>query len=126
MGYAAGVSARILIPFLIAGSAAISGCGTEPGPTPGGEPSATQRAARIELIRTNSAMNDLELAHLCPAIYPADVLKDPKKYGFSNQKAKKSGTAASVALAAKAGCGKPVPVATGKQSPKPKQPGTQK
>lgn len=89
-----------------------TGCGTEAGPTRGGEPTDAQRAARIELIRSNSEMNDLELAHLCPALYPADVLKDPKKYGFDKQKAKLEPSAADLSLAAKADCGAPVPIAT--------------
>lgn len=99
---------RRIAPTGLIAAAALVGCGN-PGPTPGGEPNASQRQARIELIRANAQLTDLELAHLCPALYPKDVLKDPKKYRFEKQKVKATFSPEQLALAAKARCGKPAP-----------------
>jgi hypothetical protein len=89
---------------------AVTACGSSPSPTPGGEPSAAQRTARIALIRDNPKLNDLDLAHLCPALYPADVLKNPKKYSLDKLKATAKFTPAQLAQATAAGCGSPVPL----------------
>lgn len=114
MGYAGHVQRTFTLPLVAA--ALMVGCGPDPSPTKGGEPTAAEKQARVELVRANSGMNDLELAHLCPALYPADVLKDPKKYGFDNAKATTKASAASLALAEKAGCGNPVPIKSGSKS----------
>lgn len=108
MGYPAAM--RRLTATLVLVAAVASGCGPDPGPTKGGEPSAAEKEARLQLVRANSDMNDLELAHLCPALYPADILKDPKKYGFDKQEASKQPSRQDLQLAARAGCGKPVPI----------------
>ena len=92
----------------IISAALLAGCGN-PGPTSGGELTDAQRQARIELVRSNSQLNDLELAHLCPALYPKDILKDPKKYRLETKKVKAKFSKDQLALAAKARCGKPVP-----------------
>jgi hypothetical protein len=97
--------------LITAASVLLVGCGAEPGPTPGGEPSPAQRSARIELVKSHPDLNDLELAHLCPALYPSDVLKDPKKYQLDRLKATASFSSADLAQAAAAGCGKSVPIA---------------
>ena len=101
--------AKKLIPITIA-ALAVTGCGSSPSATPGGEPSPAQRTARIALIRDNPKLNDLDLAHLCPALYPADVLKDPKKYSLNKLKATAKFTPAQLTQAAAAGCGTAVPL----------------
>jgi hypothetical protein len=98
-----------LLPLAIT-AAAIAGCGSAPSATPGGEPTAAQRIARIALIRDNPKLNDLELAHLCPALYPADVLKNTKKYSVDKLKIKAKFSGSQLAQARSAGCGSAVPL----------------
>ena len=62
------------------------------------------------MIRDNPKLNDLDLAHLCPALYPADALKDQKKYSFNKLKATEKFTPAQLTQAEAAGCGTPVPL----------------
>ncbi|MCX6393436.1 MAG: hypothetical protein NTY57_01075 [Solirubrobacterales bacterium] len=92
-------------------STAIIGCGPGPGTTPGGSLTPAQHTARLALITDNAKLNDLELAHLCPAAYPADVLNDLKKYGYDRQKITvKRFTSVQLTQALAARCGKPVPL----------------
>lgn len=106
---------RAFIPVLTLLVLALAGCGSDSGPTAGGPLTGAQQAARVALIKANDALNDLELAHLCPALYPQDVIADPKKYSFDKQKAKPiSWTKAQIAQAQAARCGKQVPFAAGK------------
>lgn len=95
------------------------GCGGNPGPASGGEPTPAQKSARIALVKANPGLSDLDLAHLCPRLYPSDLLdKDPKsgqlknlkKYGFEKQTASARFTPPQLAAAAAAGCGKPIPI----------------
>lgn len=89
------------------------GCGGSPGPTQGGELTPSQRIARISLIKNNQKLNDLELAHLCPGLYPSDVLSNPKRYGFDKQKSKPTTwTDSQLKAAAAARCGKPTAITT--------------
>ena len=108
-----------LRPLLVIPAAlAVAGCGSQPGPTPGVEPTAAQKTARIELIRSNPNLNDLELAHLCPAMYPATLFqgtqaeqkKAREKYRLDRLDAKATFTASDLKQAAAAACGKPVPI----------------
>jgi hypothetical protein len=85
----------------------IAGCGGSVGATPGGEPTAAVQAARLQLIRTHSKLNDLELATLCPALYPSDAISNAKKYSFDKQKVKDKPTASDLAEAAKSDCSAP-------------------
>jgi len=105
---------RKLLPLLALLATAAAGCGGNPGPTPGGALTPAQQAARVKLIKTNQGLNDLELAHLCPAIYPKDALdsKRAKHYGYDGKKITiKAFTRVQVALATSARCGTPIPLA---------------
>jgi hypothetical protein len=113
-------------PLLIIPAAlVVAGCGSQPGPTPGGEPTAAQKTARIELVKAKPDLNELELAHLCPAMYPAELFKGTEaeqkkareKYQMGRLKAEATFTSADLKQAATAACGKPVPIA--KQATKP-------
>lgn len=115
-----------LRPLLILPTAlVVTACGSQPGPTPGGEPTAAQKAARIELVKANPDLNELELAHLCPAMYPAELFKGTEaeqkkardKYQMGRLKAEATFTPADLRQAAAAACGKPVPIQ--KPAPKP-------
>ena len=117
VGYAACVFKK-LSPVLVV-IAATAGCGGNPGPANGGEPTPAQKSARMALVKANPALNDLELAHLCPRLYPTDLLaKDPKtgqlknlkKYGFDKQTASAKFTRAQLSAAAGAACGTPIPI----------------
>jgi len=117
VGYAACVL-RKLSPLLVI-VAITAGCGSDPGPANGGEPTPAQKTARIALVKANPALNDLELAHLCPRLYPNDLfakdaktgqLKNLKKYGFEKQTASAKFTPAQLTAAASAGCGAPIPI----------------
>ncbi|MEI6448283.1 MAG: hypothetical protein WCO96_10470 [Actinomycetes bacterium] len=117
-----------LRPLLILPAAlVVAGCGSQPGPTPGGEPTAAQKTARIELVKANPDLNELELAHLCPAMYPAELFKGTEaqqkkardKYQMGRLKAEATFTAADLKQAAAAGCGKPVPIAKPATKPAP-------
>ena len=72
----------------------IAGCGGSAGPTPGGKLTTQQHAARLALVKGNSALNDLELAHLCPALYPEELQQaaaaDPSANTAAGKKAKKT------------------------------------
>ena len=99
------------LPLALIFATALVGCGGSPGPTAGGELTSAQRAARLELIKSNSSLNDVELAHLCPALYPADVLTNLKHYGFDKQKAKPTNwSPAQLSAAAAARCGTSTPI----------------
>jgi len=112
-------------------SFALAVCGATAGPTPGGKLDPAQQAARIALVKGNSSLNDVELAHLCPALYPEDIQKaivagtegntaaakaakdTLKKYRFETQKLRiKSFTSAQLAQAKSARCGMPIPFAS--------------
>ncbi|MCX6390842.1 MAG: hypothetical protein NT122_09490 [Solirubrobacterales bacterium] len=89
---------------------AIAGCGSDAGPTRGGQLSDAQRHARVQLVKDNPALNDLQLAYLCPALYPTDLHSDVKKYKLEKQKATPvKWSSAQLALAANGRCGKPIP-----------------
>ncbi|CAB4859746.1 MAG: hypothetical protein F2799_00535 [Actinobacteria bacterium] len=117
---------RTPIALTVVISAAIVGCGPGPGATPGGSLTPAQHTARLALITDNAKLNDRELAHLCPAAYPADVLDDLKKYGYDRQKITvKRFTSAQLAQALSARCGKPVPLGQPvAKKPASKQPAT--
>jgi len=72
----------------------IAGCGGSAGPTPGGKLTTQQHAARLALVKSNSGLNDLELAHLCPALYPEELQRaaaaDPAANTAAGKKAKKT------------------------------------
>ncbi len=91
---------------------------------------AQQKSARLALVKSNERLNDLEMAHLCPMLYPADVQKAIQvdssgkstaakkakktldKYRFATQKVRvKQFTAAQLAGAKAARCGNPIPIA---------------
>ena len=111
-------------------SAVLAGCGGTAGSTPGGKLDAGQQAARLALVKSNAGLNDVELTHLCPALYPVDVQKAVasgsdqksaagksakdtlKKYRFDTQKVRvKAFTADQLAQAKAARCGTPIPLA---------------
>jgi hypothetical protein len=115
---------------VVALSTALAGCGGSAGPTPGGKLDPAQQAARLALVKGNAGLNDVEMAHLCPALYPKDVQKAVaigsegtsaaaksskdtlKKYRFDTQKVRvKSFTGGQLAQAKAARCGTPIPIA---------------
>lgn len=116
------------ILILLSVPVALAGCGGSAGTTPGGALNPEQEAARLKLVEANNGLNDVELAHLCPMLYPKDVqaavavdftgntaaqkkAKDAlKKYRFETQKVRiKKFSAAQLAQAKLANCGATIP-----------------
>ncbi|MEA2391283.1 MAG: hypothetical protein QOK31_1392 [Solirubrobacteraceae bacterium] len=62
---------------LLAVAVMLSGCGGTPD---------AQQAARARFLDIEHKLKDDELARLCPSLYPADYLKDRKKYGYPKNK----------------------------------------
>ena len=110
---------RKAVTLTIVLALAAVGCGGNPGPTSGGQLTPAQHSARLALVQTNYTLNDVELAHLCPALYPSDVLtaKGLKHYGYDKQTVSiRQFTPAQIKSAAAARCGAPLPL------PQPKKP----
>jgi hypothetical protein len=83
----------LVLPVLLA--LAIAGCG--------GTPNAEQ-AKRALFIKQEKKLNDDELARLCPSLFPADFLKEHKKYGYTVTKKPKEPSPADLKSAQTAGC----------------------
>ncbi len=115
--------------LLVVAPLAVAGCGGSAGPTPGGALSPEQQSARLKFVAANANLNDLELAHLCPALYPKDVQaaiavdftaksaagkkakESLKKYRFESQKVRvKTFSAAQLEQAKAARCGSPIAI----------------
>ncbi len=130
------MSGRYLLLTLLA-PAVLVGCGGSTGATPGGALTPQEKAARLALVKANNKLNDLEMVHLCPMLYPADLQKailvdstgksaaskDAKKtldkYRFSTQKVRvKQFTAEQLASAKAARCGNPIPITQPASEPK--------
>jgi hypothetical protein len=71
------------------------GCGGTPNP---------QQAARASFLDKEHKLKDDELARLCPSLYPADYLKDRKKYGYPENKKPRPVGPQDQAAARAAGC----------------------
>jgi hypothetical protein len=83
----------LLIPVVFA--LTLAGCG--------GTPNAEQ-AKRALFIKQEKKLNDDELARLCPSLFPADFLKEHKKYGYTVTKKPKKPSPADSKNAQVAGC----------------------
>jgi hypothetical protein len=120
---------KISMLIAVMSVALITGCGGSAGPTPGGKLTTQQHAARLALVKSNSGLNDLELTHLCPALYPAELQqaaaadsgantvdgkkakKTLQKYRFDSQKIRvKAFTKQQLDQAKLARCGAPIPL----------------
>lgn len=119
---------RFLLTALLVPAFA-AGCGGSTGATPGGKLTEAQKTARLALVQDNSKLNDVELIHLCPMLYPSDLQKAAavdtsgkseqakeakktlSKYRFDTQKIRvKSFTTAQLSSAKAARCGNPIPL----------------
>jgi hypothetical protein len=90
----------------LAATVALGGCAYG---TPAKITSAQQQA-RVTFLNEHRDFSDRQLARLCPGLYPADFLKDTKKYPLAKKQKGEQAvtvTAADRAQAAAAGCGVP-------------------
>jgi hypothetical protein len=97
---------QALLTTALAAAVAVGGCAYG---TPA-KLSATQQQARVKFLNDHRDFSDRQLAQLCPGLYPANFLKDTKKYPLAKKATGEKSvkvTAADRAQAAAAGCGVP-------------------
>ena len=74
---------------------AVAGCGSAPtGP----------QKQRVDFIKRHQDLKDVELAVVCPSLYPSDFLKKPDKYHYKKSDRGYKPTARERADAKAAGC----------------------
>lgn len=86
---------RSALALLVVFAFTLAGCGGTPNP---------EQAKRALFIKQEKGLNDDELARLCPSLFPADFLKEHKKYSYTVTKKPKKPTPADTKNAQAAGC----------------------